>query len=98
MIKHIVFFRFTDSDNTERKLKAESLAGIFSPLKELEWVRNYRLGINISNADYAWDVVIDSEFESSEDLDAYRESAEHQKAIASASVMKKEKCEIDYQF
>ncbi len=98
MIKHIVLFRVNDSDNRDNGPAAETLAGIFSPLEKLEWVKSYRLGINISSSENAWDVVIDSEFESLENLEAYSTSAEHKKAIADASVIKKEKCVIDYQF
>lgn len=98
MIKHIVMFRFKNVEINKREANAKSLIKVFSPLIELECVKSYRVGINISNSEFAYDVVIDSEFESVDDLNAYQVSPEHKKAIADASVYKKEKCVIDYQF
>ncbi len=99
MIKHIVLFRFTEIMSADkRKEKAKRLQSIFEPLKDLPSVKEYRVGINISESDSAWDVVIDSVFDSPESLKAYSISEEHQLAIQSARKFAKEKSFIDYKF
>ena len=97
MIRHIVFFRFTDdSDNISREEKAKEFSAIFSPLECLECVREYRVGINISVSENAWDVVIDSTFNSIEDLRNYSDSPEHKEAIRLGKKFSKEKSVVDY--
>ncbi len=99
MIKHIVLFRFTEKMTADkRSKKAKSLQSIFQPLEELECVKEYRVGINISKSEFAWDVVIDSVFDSLESLRAYSISKEHQDAIVRARQFAKEKSVIDYKF
>ncbi len=99
MIKHIVLFRFTETMSAdEKREKATSLQSIFQPLRDLPSVKEYRVGLNISESDFAWDVVIDSVFDSAESLKAYSISKEHQSAIQSASQFAKEKSVIDYEF
>ena len=97
MIKHIVFFRLSgDMDKEERRQKANELAAIFSPLKDLDCVREYRVGVNLSLSDSAWDLAIDSTFDSEEDLESYRVSQEHRDSIARAKQYPKEKSVVDY--
>ena len=72
MIKHIVFFRFKgEADEAERRYRAGELAKIFAPLGELACVNEYHTGIDFSKSEDAWDFVIDSSFNTSEDVEAY---------------------------
>lgn len=98
MIKHIVIFKLTPPYTTEEKIDSvRKLKEIFEPLGEkLEYVLEYRTGINILNADFAGDMVIDSLFASEEDLKRYQSSREHQDAIAEASSIRKTKVVVDY--
>lgn len=97
MIKHIVFFRFTGKLNgDDRKHRAGKLAEIFSPLEKLDCVNEYRTGINFSESENAWDFVIDSTFQTAENLEKYRISNEHQAAIKAAKIYSKDKSVIDY--
>ena len=99
MIKHIVFFRFTEKLlENERIENARALSSIFSPLKNLSSVKEYRVGINISDSDAAWDVVIDSAFESLEKLNEYSDSKEHREAISKGKQFAKERSVIEYEF
>lgn len=99
MIKHIVFFRFTEilSDKEKRK-NAKILSSIFTPLKDLPSVKEYNIGLNISNSDFAWDLVIDSSFDSLDSLKEYSKSKEHQEAIRKGKQFAKEKSVIDYEY
>ena len=99
MIKHIVLFRITDQGDADHKrAMAKVLDDIFSPLAELESVYDFRTGINFNETGSAWDFAIDSIFENREKLEAYQVSREHQDAIRKASVVKKEKAVVDYEF
>ena len=99
MIKHIVFFRFTeDLNRAERRERSEELSSIFLPLKSLPSVSDYKVGINLSLSDYAWDVAIDSTFKSLEAFELYSKSPEHKEAIRLGKKFEKEKSVVDYKF
>ena len=98
MIKHIVFFRFKGEPDREERLKmAMGMKSIFSPLVELPSAREYTVGINIAESEAAWDVVIDSTFDSVEKLKQYSVSKEHQDAILEAKKFDKERSVVDYE-
>jgi hypothetical protein len=98
MIKHIVLFRVRGAGSSEeRQAAARELSSIFSPLKSLDCVADYRTGINCNNGDAAWDFAIDSLFENIEKLKEYQESIEHTAAVRAASHISKDKAVIDYE-
>jgi len=98
MIKHIVIFRITGNyDKETRRRLAYELAACFSPLKEHSSVTEYKTGVNFNESENAWDVVIDSLFESRAKLEEYQVSIEHQQAIKSAARFNKEKAVVDYE-
>ena len=99
MIKHIVFFRFKENLNKDQRIdKAEQLRLIFHPLKSHPSVDDYRIGINVSESEDAWDMVIDSTFDSFASLEEYRVSSEHRSAIEKGKKFPKDKSVIDYEF
>jgi len=100
MIKHIVFFKLTSSLNSnDKKEQLKEMEEIFSPLgHKLNYISEYRTGINFNKADFAWDFVIDSVFGNKEDLQKYQVSDEHQEAIRKGSHIEKTKAIIDYEF
>ncbi|HVN58576.1 MAG TPA: Dabb family protein [Bacteroidales bacterium] len=100
MVKHIVFFRLTSFDSdAEKESQIEKMKKIFSALpSKLHFIGSYMTGKNISTGDHAWDFVIDSAFSSRQDLERYIESPEHREAVRKASVIKKEKAVVDYEY
>lgn len=64
MVKHIVFFKLSPSVLPENRLsQLKKMEEIFSPLsKKLPYIVEYRTGINFTEAEHAWDFVIDYEF------------------------------------
>lgn len=98
MIKHIVIFKLTSKHTPEEKHESVmKLKEIFGPLgNRLDYIIEYRTGVNILEADYAGDFIIDSTFASPEDLKRYQSSDLHQQAVAQASVIKKAKVVVDY--
>lgn len=100
MVKHIVFFKLSETVSTENKeLQLKRMEKIFSSLGDkFPFIIEYRTGINFNKASHAWDFAIDSVFRNSEDLQKYLESEEHQQAIKEGSEIKKTKAVIDYEF
>jgi hypothetical protein len=100
MIKHIVFFKLSDSLTPENKhVELKKLEQIFSHLGDkFPFIIEYRTGINFNDASHAWDFAIDSIFRNKEDLQTYMVSTEHLEAIGRASEIEKTKAVIDYEF
>ena len=100
MIKHIVFFKLSESLSQEnRQIQLKKMKAIFSPLgNKFPFIVEYKTGINFSETSHAWDFVIDSIFRNNEDLQKYMLSAEHVEAVRIASEIEKTKAVIDYEF
>jgi hypothetical protein len=100
MIKHIVFFKLSDSLSSEKKhVELKKMEQIFSPLGgKFPFIIEYRTGINFNDASHAWDFAIDSIFRNKEDLQTYMVSNEHLEAVRIASEIEKTKAVIDYEF
>ena len=78
MVKHIVMWNVRGETSEQKKETAmlvksafESLSGKIPGLTKLE------VGLDVSAVDYACDVVLYTEFESQESLDAYSSHPEH---------------------
>ncbi|MGI8792783.1 MAG: Dabb family protein [Acidimicrobiales bacterium] len=75
MIRHIVFFKFAEDAAAvaaEGKAKLESLVGKVPQIRALE------AGVNVVEADRAYDLALTVTFDSVDDLDAYGVHPEHQ--------------------
>lgn len=83
MIKHIVMWKLKEHAQGAGKLENASklksrLEALPQSIKELKFVE---VGINFNSSDAAFDVVLYSEFENKQDLQAYQKHPEHQKLI-----------------
>lgn len=98
MVKHIVIFKLTPPFTPEEKEKSvHKLKEVFGPIgNKLNYIIEYRTGINILDSDHAGDFVIDSTFASHQDLKRYQNSEPHRDAVAAASGIKKAKLVVDY--
>jgi len=98
MIKHIVMWRlkeFANGVNKEenaRKLKSH-LESLKSKIKE---IKRIEVGINIKSSDAASDVVLYSEFDSMDDLEAYQRHPEHMKVVDFVNEVRLERRVVDY--
>jgi hypothetical protein len=98
MIKHIVMWRlkeFANGVNKEenaRKLKSH-LESLKSKIKE---IKHIEVGINIKSSDAASDVVLYSEFDSMDDLEAYQRHPEHMKVVDFVNEVRLERRVVDY--
>ena len=99
MIKHIVMWRLKDSaDGASKQENAKNLKNYLETLKDkIREIRHIEVGINISGSDAASDVVLYSEFDSIEDLEAYQKHPEHQKIVSFVNEIRSERRVVDYE-
>lgn len=99
MIKHIVMWRLKDSaDGASKQENAKNLKNYLEALKDkIREIRHIEVGINISGSDAASDVVLYSEFDSIEDLEAYQKHPEHQKIVSFVNEIRSERRVVDYE-
>ncbi len=99
MIKHIVMWRLKDEaagatkEENALKLKdaLESLKGKIELLKAAE------VGINFNPSPAAFDVVLYSEFEDQEGLNAYQNHPEHVKIVDFVGEIRTDRAVVDYE-
>lgn len=94
MIKHIVMWKFKDevveADKLEMKRLLESLKGVVPSLKDIE------IGMDLVGSDASKDMVLYSEFDSLEDLQAYAGHPEHLKVVEFVKPLVCERHVVDY--
>lgn len=97
MIRHIVMWRVAGQTASERRETAtrvqrqfESLRGLIPGLLGLD------VGLDISGAAYACDVVLVADFESREALDAYADHPEHLRVRTALSGVREARHQVDY--
>lgn len=101
MIKHLVFFKLAEEAEGNAKAenillikeKLEALKGVIPVIRKIEVFPNHS---RASSENY--DIVLDSEFDSLEDLKAYVVHPEHQKAGEFIAKVKIGRVAIDYEF
>jgi hypothetical protein len=99
MVKHIVMWRLKDFANGANKEEnAKKLKDYLEVLKDkINEIKHIEVGINISGSDAASDVVLYSEFDSMEDLEAYQKHPEHQKIVSFVNEVRSERRVVDYE-
>ena len=97
MVKHIVMWNVRGETPAQKKDAAtlvktafESLTGKIPGLTRLE------VGLDVSAVDYACDVVLYSEFESQESLDAYATHPEHLRVKQLVGDVRIARHQVDY--
>ena len=100
MIKHIVFIKIKGASSDDVKLNdLNTLKAALDALPaQISQIKKYEVGINISDSNSASDLAIVSEFDSKDDLEAYKTHAEHLKVIDLISSIKGRTAVVDYEF
>lgn len=99
MIKHIVMWNLKDfaagagKEENAKKLKEslEELGGVIEEIKAIE------VGFNFNPSPAAFDVVLYSEFENREGLEAYQKHPEHLKIVDFVGEIRSERAVVDYE-
>ena len=99
MVKHIVLFKLKESLTAEAKSEvANNFKNAIEALPaSIQFIRKVFVGVNINTAE-AWDICLESEFDSLDDVKAY---AVHPAHVAAAGILKDAKADracCDYEF
>lgn len=99
MIKHIVMWRLKDYANgASKEENAKKLKSSLESIKdEINEIKHIEVGIDINRSDAAFDVVLYSEFDSVEDLQAYQRHPEHMKIVGFVNEIRSERAVVDYE-
>lgn len=99
MVKHIVMWRLKDEalgatkEENALKLK-ETLLALKNEIDELKAVD---VGINFNPSEAAFDVVLYSEFEDRQGLEAYQKHPEHVKIVKFVGEIRTDRAVVDYE-
>ena len=99
MVKHIVLFKLKDSLSKEEKLDVVNRfkAAIEALPEKIEVIRKVFVGGNMNEAEQ-WDICLESEFDTLEDVRIYSAHPDH---VAAASILKDAKQDracVDFEF
>ena len=100
MIRHIVMLKLREFDSPEEKMKAAELvcSKLMALKKTISFIREFETGINTTKDDSAFDVVINSAFNSKEDLKAYQLHPDHQAFMQFNKNYSIKKALVDYKY
>lgn len=98
MIRHIVLFKIKEfsSDEEKNQALADVLLNFRSLVGEIPQIRDYHVKPDIVGGNASFDVIIDSSFDSIEDLKAYQAHPAHQYAVDQNKQWCSEKVVLDY--
>lgn len=99
MIVHVVIWTLKDFAEGRNKVdNAQIMKQNLENLKNtIKQIRHIEIGINISKSEYAYDVLLYSEFDSLEDLAAYRNHPDHQKEVGFIGKVVEKSAVVDYE-
>ena len=98
MIRHIVLFKLKDSQSEQERneslnLLKINLENLKTKIKEIQF---FEVGINIASSPNSYDLGLNSEFISMEDLEKYRVHPDHKKVLELVKQYTKERVAVDY--
>ncbi|WP_342620190.1 Dabb family protein [Rhodoferax sp. GW822-FHT02A01] len=97
MIKHIVMWNVRGDTAQARKESAQYIKGRFeSLLGKIPGMQKLEIGLDESRVEYACDVVLYSEFDSKEALDAYANHPEHLRIRGDLGGIRITRHQVDY--
>ncbi len=100
MLKHLVMWRF--KEEAMGKSKSENIDAFKTMLENLvgtiDEIVNLKVAKNIIPSDTASDLVLNSEFNDIDSLNAYNQHPEHQKVLAIGKQVIAERRAVDYEY
>lgn len=98
MIRHIVMWRVRGDDAGERARHAAEVKRAFESLRgRVPGLRHLEVGLDVSRADHACDVVLLTDFDSAEALHAYAEHPAHLKVRQALEGLRVTRHQVDYE-
>lgn len=97
MIKHIVMWNMAGETAEQRREAAEFLRARFEEIRgEVPGLMHLEVGFDHSGVDYACDVVLYTEFDSQESLDAYAVHPAHLRVKDALGASRTARHQVDY--
>ena len=93
MIRHIVMWKFRPGTEAEQAKFLEGLRGLQGVVPQL---KRSEVAVNVGEGNY--DAVLVSEFDSLEDLDAYKNDPRHKAVSALCKSIREDRVAVDYEF
>jgi len=98
MIRHIVLFKLKEFDSEKEKnevlnLLKINLENLKSKIKEIQF---FEVGIDVADSPNSYDIGLNSEFISMEDLEKYRIHPDHQKVVELLKQYTIKRVAVDY--
>ncbi len=100
MIRHIVAFKLKGYSSQEEKQAAIQIVkqALMKLPSQISVIRSFEVGIDALHGPASYDLVINSTFDSLEDLEIYRVHPDHQAFILFNRDYTLEKVMVDYEF
>lgn len=92
MIRHIVMWKFRPGTEAEQELFLNGLRALKGVVPQL---LHSEVAVNVGQGNY--DAVLVSEFESLEDLEAYKKDPRHQAVSALCKTIREDRVAVDYE-
>lgn len=97
MVKHIVMWNVKGASPGEKKAGIKQLRAAFEGIRgKIPGMMHLEIGVDNSHVDYACDVVLYSEFESQQALDAYATHPEHLRVRNELEGLRVARHQVDY--
>lgn len=95
MVKHIVMWTLKEK-NQDKALEIKN--GLEGLKEKLPYIKFIEVGINFNTTDSAYDIVLNSDFETKEDLNKYQVSEEHLEVAAKVRDAVSKRAVVDYEY
>lgn len=96
-VRHVVMWRLRAETPFERDAARRKVKDAFEGLRgRIEGLQTIEVGVDVSNVDYACDVVLVSEFATAEQLERYATHPEHLRVRQELGDLRIERHQVDY--
>ena len=95
MIRHIVSWRFKDEDKSANIEKARELLLSLPP--KISEIVFFEVGVNFNDSQFAYDMILVSDFADTDALDTYQVHPEHKAVSAFIRSVIAERVVVDYE-
>ncbi len=97
MVKHIVTFKLTGSDEERREVALKFKDALMALPEQIEVLRSMEVGIN-ENPNETWDVVLTAIVDTMADVEVYAKHPAHVAAAGLLAGHKGDRACVDYEF
>ena len=93
MIRHIVMWKFRPGTENEARDFMEKLAALYGVIPQ---IRQQQIGVDCSGSGKNYSAVLVSDFDSLEDLEAYKNDPRHQAVSALCKSIRESRVAVDF--